>query len=227
MLMEEAWYNVRCYHQSLIITRDLVSKRALRVILKRKSNKIYELCFLVTIRITAQKMNIPIKDFFSKFNQIRRKLQIWSHLLKKSLMENLICCEANYLLWQETFFGLISVTNNIQNEKTPHISEKVIGNISKQHSGTFSGLESSSQRRSNLEKFSSFESSCLPLLSFKKQLSTHKIITSVIAIFELKFLYSKWNSTSFQFPKIIRQFLQTFLCKFVNQLSCLGCHSAD
>ena len=30
------------------------------------------------------------KDFFSKRDQIRRKLRIWSHLLKKSLMENFI-----------------------------------------------------------------------------------------------------------------------------------------
>ena len=33
-------------------------------------------------------MKFPIKDFFSKCDQIRRKLRIWSHLLKKSLMEN-------------------------------------------------------------------------------------------------------------------------------------------
>ena len=38
----------------------------------------------------AQKMNISIKDFFSKFDKIRRKLRIWSHLVKKSLMENFI-----------------------------------------------------------------------------------------------------------------------------------------
>ena len=31
------------------------------------------------------------KDFFSKCNQIRRKLRIWSHLLNKSLMENIFC----------------------------------------------------------------------------------------------------------------------------------------
>ena len=29
-------------------------------------------------------MELPIKDFFSKFDQIRRKLQIWLHLLKNS-----------------------------------------------------------------------------------------------------------------------------------------------
>ena len=31
-----------------------------------------------------------IKDFFSKCDQIHRKLRIWSHLLKKSVMENFI-----------------------------------------------------------------------------------------------------------------------------------------
>ena len=41
---------------------------------------------------TAQKMKFSIKDFFSKCDQIRRKLRIWSHILKKSLMENLIFC---------------------------------------------------------------------------------------------------------------------------------------
>ena len=38
---------------------------------------------------TAQKMKFFINDFFSKY-QIRRKLPIWSHLLKESLMENFI-----------------------------------------------------------------------------------------------------------------------------------------
>ena len=33
-----------------------------------------------------------MKDFFSKCNPIRRKLRIWSHLLKKSLIENFIFC---------------------------------------------------------------------------------------------------------------------------------------
>ena len=31
-----------------------------------------------------------MKDFFSKYDQIRSFLQIWSHILKKSLMENFI-----------------------------------------------------------------------------------------------------------------------------------------
>ena len=41
---------------------------------------------------TAQKMKFSINDFFSKCDQIRSFLRIWSHLLKKSLMENFIFC---------------------------------------------------------------------------------------------------------------------------------------
>ena len=41
---------------------------------------------------TAQKMKFSFKDFFSKCDQIHRKLRIWPHLLKKSLMENVIFC---------------------------------------------------------------------------------------------------------------------------------------
>ena len=41
---------------------------------------------------TAQKMRFSVKDFFSKCDQIRSFLRIWSDLLKKSLIENLIFC---------------------------------------------------------------------------------------------------------------------------------------
>ena len=39
---------------------------------------------------TARKMKISINDFFSKYDKIRSFLRIWSHLLKKSLMEKFI-----------------------------------------------------------------------------------------------------------------------------------------
>ena len=45
---------------------------------------------LIELIYTAQKFSI--KDFFSKYDQICRKLQIWSNLLKNSLMENFIFC---------------------------------------------------------------------------------------------------------------------------------------
>ena len=57
-------------------------------------------------------MNFPIKYFFSKCDQIRGKLLIWSHLLKKSLMENFIFCAVQkgfQKLWQ-VVFGVQKVT---------------------------------------------------------------------------------------------------------------------
>ena len=50
------------------------------------------------VRYTAQKMKFCIKDFLSKCDQIPGFLQIWSHLLMKSLMENFIfcCCAVVY-----------------------------------------------------------------------------------------------------------------------------------
>ena len=44
------------------------------------------------LTFTAQKMKFFIKDFLSKCNQIHSFLRIWSHLRKKSLMENFIFC---------------------------------------------------------------------------------------------------------------------------------------
>ena len=49
-------------------------------------------CILFILFTNAQKMKFSIKDLFTKCDQIGRKLQIWSHLLKKSLIENFIFC---------------------------------------------------------------------------------------------------------------------------------------
>ena len=54
-------------------------------IMHNQSLQICELYSKINI-YTAQKMKFSIKDFF-------RKLRIWSHLLKKSLMENSIFVE--------------------------------------------------------------------------------------------------------------------------------------
>ena len=65
---------------------------------------------------TALKMKFSIKDFFSKCDQIRRKLRIWSHLLKKSLMKNLIFCAVyikNFVLLQN-FFLLVDTILKIK-----------------------------------------------------------------------------------------------------------------
>ena len=43
-------------------------------------------------------MKFSIKDLFSKRDQIRSYLRIWSRLLKKSLMENFILCAVSVML---------------------------------------------------------------------------------------------------------------------------------
>ena len=48
------------------------------------------------LSITVLKMKFSIKNFFSKCDQIRRKLRIWSYLLKKSLMGNFVFCAVNF-----------------------------------------------------------------------------------------------------------------------------------
>ena len=60
----------------------------------------------MTGRVTAHITKFSIKDFFSKHDQIRRKLRIWSHLLKKPLMENFIFC----VEWKTSFFVLVVKT---------------------------------------------------------------------------------------------------------------------
>ena len=62
------------------------------------------LCYLMLfinylITDTVQKMVFSNKNFFSKCDQIRRKLQIVSHLPKKSWMENLIFVQCHPELW--------------------------------------------------------------------------------------------------------------------------------
>ena len=51
-------------------------------------------------------MKYSIKDLFSNIDQILSFLRIWSHLLKKSLMENFI------------FYALYSVSSCVQGAET-------------------------------------------------------------------------------------------------------------
>ena len=62
---------------------------------------------------TTQKLKFSIKNFFSKCDQIRRKLRIWPRLLKKSLMESFIFyavlyAKNDFLIW--TIFYEINLT---------------------------------------------------------------------------------------------------------------------
>ena len=58
-------------------------------------------------------MKYSIKDFFSKRDQIRRKLRIWSHLLKKSLLENFIFCAVSVTISYLIASNLFSVIKGV------------------------------------------------------------------------------------------------------------------
>ena len=57
-------------------------------------------------------MKFSIKDFFSKCDQILRKLRIWSHLLKKFLSENFTFSEVKCI---STFY--LVLTNQTGNHR--------------------------------------------------------------------------------------------------------------
>ena len=59
---------------------------------KNYSENLIKLSITASMFDTAQKMKFSIKNFISKCDQIRRKWRSWSHLLKKSSMENFIFC---------------------------------------------------------------------------------------------------------------------------------------
>ena len=54
-----------------------------------------------------------MKDFFSKHDQIRKKLGIWSHLLKKYLMENFIFCALSTFSYE----AIQTVIKVLENDK--------------------------------------------------------------------------------------------------------------
>ena len=63
------------------------------------------------IILVHKKMKFSIKDFFSKCDQIRRRLRIWSHLLKKSLF---VQCRAFLLEFSMNLSGICIVKEPLQ-----------------------------------------------------------------------------------------------------------------
>ena len=57
-------------------------------------------------------MKFFIKGFFSKCDQIRSFSRIWSHLLKKSLMENFILCPVIVINDEKIWYAKSEVTQN-------------------------------------------------------------------------------------------------------------------
>ena len=78
---------------------------------------------------STQKMKFFIKDFFGKCDQICRFRRIWSHLLKKSLMENFILCGVTVELLNKVHLYCIGLKLNLFLQElemiTPHWSDGV------------------------------------------------------------------------------------------------------
>ena len=75
--------------------------------LNRDLSEMITLCVFQLITISLhKKMKFSIKDFFSRCDQILRKLQLWYHLLKKSLMQNFMFCAVYQHCYFEAFVDL-------------------------------------------------------------------------------------------------------------------------
>ena len=77
----------------------------------------------VKFSLPEQKMKFSIRDFFSKCDQIRNFLRIWSHLLKKYLMEKLLWVVLKmFVLIKKSIFisyTIIFVTEYLSNYVIP------------------------------------------------------------------------------------------------------------
>ena len=63
-------------------------------------------------------MKFSINDFFSKRDQIRRKLRIWSHLLKKSLWKTSFLCSVLKTTVNHRCIGYSSIATGFQKIST-------------------------------------------------------------------------------------------------------------
>ena len=71
-------------------------------------------CFYDEGGYAAQKMTFSIKVFFSKCDQIRSVQRIWSPLLKKSMIENVILCAVLKQYFSASGDEFLLMVNRIQ-----------------------------------------------------------------------------------------------------------------
>ena len=114
------------YEWSLPILEKIASQifhrvRNIHQSVNQSINQWINIFFLLIAYITEQKM-FYIKDFFSKCDQIHRKLRILSHLLRKFLMKNFSFCAVRTLykgrdIFHFRVFSTYLVKDYLQNEK--------------------------------------------------------------------------------------------------------------
>ena len=80
---------------------------------------------------SQKKWSFSIKDFFSKCDQSRSFLRIWSHLLKKSLIENFIFCTVRVIFRHPELFKPLTtnVLHHIETSQLIYIANQLTGFI--------------------------------------------------------------------------------------------------
>ena len=71
-------------------------------------------------------MKFSIKNFFGKCDQIRSFLRIWSHLLKKSLIENFIFCAVKNSPWSSKYSNFPLLVLNSPNTSYHFSNKKLV-----------------------------------------------------------------------------------------------------
>ena len=66
-------------------------------------------------------MKFSIKYFFSKCDQTHRKLRIFWHLLKNSLMQNFIFCDVRILVIGDSESGKTDALLNLIKQQDDHV----------------------------------------------------------------------------------------------------------
>ena len=89
---DEIFYGLIILIYSILLLKILLFHKNFTHVSRSEDVFIYTFTVLISCKTshTAKKMKFPIRDFFSICDQIRRKLWIWSHLLKTSLVENFV-----------------------------------------------------------------------------------------------------------------------------------------
>ena len=83
-------------HYPLLLLPNWGGKKIFQTFDVRVCFRWYRTCMLLEVENnTTQKVKFSIKDFFGICDQICGKLRIWSHLLKKILVESYIFCALN------------------------------------------------------------------------------------------------------------------------------------
>ena len=81
--------------------------------------------FLISVSLPSLHKRFSLKDFFSKFDQIQKKLRISLHLLKKHLMKNFIfvqCLDFVILIFKESSLCLFLSFLSVIISDSPNIS---------------------------------------------------------------------------------------------------------